>query len=164
MRRIIVGVMGPGDDALQKDIDTAYELGRMIGKKGWVVLSGGRNVGVMDAVSRGAQSAGGLTIGILPSSDFSSASDSVDIAIMTGMGDGRNNINVLSSDVIVVCGMNPGTASEVALALKIRKKVILINAQSETIAFFKSLNAPDILVTKTINQVINYVSQIVTKK
>lgn len=44
----------------------------------------------------------------------------VDIPIVTGMGSARNNINALSSNVLVAVGMGPGTASEVALALKVR--------------------------------------------
>ena len=76
----------------------------------------------MDEVSKGAKDAGGLVVGVIPTSDRSGCSDAVDIAIVTGMGNARNNINVLSSDVVVACGMGPGTASEVALALKSQKR------------------------------------------
>jgi hypothetical protein len=34
------------------------------------------------------------------------------------MRSGRNYINVLSSDIVIACGMNHGTASEVSLAIK----------------------------------------------
>ena len=66
MRKPIIGVMGPGNDALQVDIDRAFELGKLIAKQGWILLSGGRKQEVMNAVSQGAKSAGGLTIGIIP--------------------------------------------------------------------------------------------------
>lgn len=69
MRKIVVGVMGPGDKATTTDINRAYRLGQLIADNGWVLLTGGRNVGVMDAASRGAKMVGGLTIGILPSND-----------------------------------------------------------------------------------------------
>jgi uncharacterized protein (TIGR00725 family) len=85
----------------------------------------------MDAASRGAKSVrGSLTIGVLPD-DYRTAdvSDGVDIAIFTDMGDARNAINVQSSDVIVACGAaTAGTVSEVALALKAEKHVVLLGA------------------------------------
>lgn len=55
MAKTIIGVMGPGDDATKKDLDNAYTLGKLIAKQNWTLLNGGRNVGVMDAASRGAK-------------------------------------------------------------------------------------------------------------
>src|SRR5689334_13375912 len=66
-RRAIVGVMGAGENARAVDIRNAFALGSAIADAGWVVLSGGRNRGVMDAVSKGAKTCGGLTVGVLPS-------------------------------------------------------------------------------------------------
>jgi uncharacterized protein (TIGR00725 family) len=139
MRKIVVGVMGPGDATTEKQISRALQLGRLIAREGWIVLSGGRNTGVMDAVSRGAKEAHGLTVGILPDDDAGAASEAVDIAIVTGMGSGRNNINVLSSDVVVACGMGAGTASEVALALKAGRPVVILSDHREARAFFGAL-------------------------
>jgi len=48
---MIIGVMGPGTGAKAQDLENAYELGRLIAERGWVLLTGGRNVGVMDAAS-----------------------------------------------------------------------------------------------------------------
>lgn len=126
-RRKIIGVMGGGEICEEKDSETAYKLGFLIAKEGWVLLTGGRKVGVMDAASKGAKEAGGLTIGILPGRDSSQTSDYIDIQILTGMGAARNNINVLSSNVVVVCKGGAGTISELALALKNNKKVILLD-------------------------------------
>jgi uncharacterized protein (TIGR00725 family) len=81
----------------------------------------------MDASANGAKDAGGLTVGILPDSDLSRASAHIDIPIVTGLGSGRNNINVLSSDVIIACRGGAGTLSEIALALKAKKQVILVD-------------------------------------
>ncbi|MBV8883772.1 MAG: cytochrome, partial [Chroococcidiopsidaceae cyanobacterium CP_BM_RX_35] len=85
MRKIIVGVMGPGDNATATDLKNARELGQLIALQGWVLLTGGRNVGVMDAASAGAKAANGLTIGILPDRT-NTISAAVDIAIITDMG------------------------------------------------------------------------------
>jgi hypothetical protein len=101
----------------------------------------------MDAASKGAKAAGGLTIGILPTQDTSNLSEAVDIAIATDMGNARNNINVLSSDVVIACGMGTGTASEIALALKSGKKVVLLTNHQQSQQFFTSLSHNVILAT-----------------
>src|SRR4028119_2317735 len=116
MRKILIGVMGPGTGASQADQQNAHALGKLIAEEGWVLLTGGRNVGVMDAANTGAKAANGLTVGILPTVEPSGISKAIDIPIFTDMGNARNNINVLSSDVVIACGMGAGTASEVALA------------------------------------------------
>jgi uncharacterized protein (TIGR00725 family) len=141
-RRFVIGVMGAGDRARESDIALAYGLGAAIAGKGWILLSGGRNTGVMDAVNRGARSAGGLTIGILPDNTRSAASEAVDVAVVTGLGSARNYINVLSSDVVVSCGAGgAGTASEVALALKAGKPVVLLKDRPESKAFFAAIGS-----------------------
>lgn len=139
MRKIIIGVMGPAERAREDHVRNAFELGRLIAQEGWVTLTGGRNAGVMEAASRGAKEAGGLTVGILPTRDRKMISAAVDIPIITDMGSGRNNINVLTSDLIIACGMGAGTASEVALALKADKPVILLTENEEGKRFFKNL-------------------------
>lgn len=123
----IIGVMGPGDNASEAVIQQSYQLGYLIAQRGWVLLSGGRNVGVMDAASRGAKAAKGLVVGILPDGDRARLSSSVDIAIVTDLGNGRNNVNVLSSDVVIAFEGGMGTISEVALALKSGKPVLLLD-------------------------------------
>lgn len=140
--KTVIGVMGPGDGATQKDIALATELGRLIAKQGWALLSGGRNVGVMNAASKGAYEASGLVMGILPSEDGKEASEYLDIRICTGMGSARNNINVLSSDVVIACGSGIGTTSEIMLALKAHKPVILLNQTAEALNFIKEI-APE---------------------
>ncbi len=136
-RRPVIGVMG-GGEADAATLGDARRLGRLIAEAGWVVLTGGRPAGVMDAVSAGAKEVpGSLTIGILPSSPDGPVSAYVDVAIFTGMGDARNAINVLTSDVVVACGSGgPGTASEVALALKAGRPLVLLGASSDASTFF----------------------------
>ncbi len=137
--RFVVGVMGPAK-AKKKDLDNARLLGEFIARRGWVVLTGGRDVGVMDAACEGAKRVGGsLTVGILPTAR-DKVSRHVDVPIITEMGSGRNNINVLTSDVVVACGLSgSGTVSEVALAVKAGKPVILVAANPAEVAFFRKL-------------------------
>jgi uncharacterized protein (TIGR00725 family) len=103
---------------------------------------------------KGAHEADGLTIGILPNDNAVNSSDHADIKILTGMGSARNLINVLSSHVIVVIGMAAGTASEVALALKSNKKVILLNQDEITIRFFKNIGTYKVMVASSVDETI----------
>ena len=132
MRRSpIIGVMGGGQSS-PADCEHAYRLGELIAKKGWMLLNGGRKAGIMHASAKGAKNQGGITVGILPDDSCDSASEFIDIPILTGMGNARNCINVLSSDVVVACPGSAGTLSEIALALKNNKPVILLNFQPAT--------------------------------
>ncbi len=141
--------MGPGERATINDLQNAYKLGELIAQQGWILLTGGRNIGVMDAANKGAKSLDGLTLGILPSSKEDGISEAVDIAIFTDMGNARNNINVLSSNVVIACGMGAGTASEIALALKENKPVILLTDDKESKNFFKKLSPENVYIVES---------------
>lgn len=137
-KRVVVAVVGSDAPAA---MENARALGRLLAEEGWVVLSGGRDAGVMKAVSEGAkQVPGSLTVGILPTA-ASKVAPGVDVAIVTDMGNARNNIVGLSSCVVIACGVDgAGTASEVALALKNQKPVILLGASSAAVEFFRELD------------------------
>jgi uncharacterized protein (TIGR00725 family) len=107
----------------------ARQVGALIAKRGAVLLCGGRG-GVMEAAARGAKEAGGLTIGIMPGMNASETPPNpyIDIAIFTGLRDGRNWVNVCASDAIIAVSGGYGTLSEIALALKIGKPVVLLHS------------------------------------
>ena len=157
MRRILVAICGPGEQATEADVRDATALGAAIAREGWVVVTGGRDCGVMDAACRGARAAGGLTVGILPSSDTRGASDAVDIPIATGLGEARNNVLVLSSIAVVVCGMSAGTAAEVTLAVKAKRPIVLLRPTPETFAFFDRLSAGGVLAARSVEEAIDMV-------
>lgn len=156
MTKILIGVMGPGETATADDISLAYTLGQAIAQQGWGLLTGGRAAGVMTAASQGAQTAGGLVVGILAGEDTAQMSEAVDIAICTGMGQGRNVINVLSSHVVIACGLGSGTLSEIALALKFHKPVILLNWPSNLVEELQSLPMADIAIAPTVTAAIRH--------
>ena len=124
--QVIIGVMG-GGRAEPRHTEMAYRLGHLIAAEGWVLLNGGRRAGIMDASARGAREKGGVTVGILPDADDRHLSPHILIPILTGMGSGRNYINALSSHVMVACPGGAGTLSEIALALKHDRPVILLD-------------------------------------
>ncbi len=125
--KTLIGVMGGG--AVNASVaGLAYDLGFAIAQAGWVVLCGGRNAGVMAAVAAGAHDAHGLTVGVLPDANTDQIAPEIDIPIVTGMGDARNMINVLSSRVVVALPGGAGTLSEIALALKTGRPLILLQS------------------------------------
>lgn len=162
MRRIVIGVMGPGDNATAADCNHAFALGQQIAQQGWVLLTGGRNVGVMEAANRGAHAANGLTIGVLPTADTTHLSADVDLPILTDMGNARNAINVLTSHVVIACGMGAGTASEVALAIKLKKPVILLGGSAHSRSFFQELGGGQVQVVATAEEAIAIVQKLLS--
>jgi uncharacterized protein (TIGR00725 family) len=126
--RIVIGVMGPS--ACDGDTATlARAVGRGIAERGAVLLTGGRG-GVMEAAAAGAREAGGLTVGVLPGAgpEDSPPNPHVEIALFTGLGEARNWVNVCASDAIIAIGGGFGTLSEIALALKARKPLVLVGS------------------------------------
>ncbi|MEO0488368.1 MAG: TIGR00725 family protein [Cyanobacteria bacterium P01_A01_bin.123] len=154
MAKTLIGVMGPGESATPELCQTAYELGYQIAQQGWGLLTGGRNVGIMAAASQGAKAAGGLTVGILPDSDARYCAEAVDIAVITDLGSARNNINVLSSQVVIACGIGAGTASEIALALKAQRPVILLQIDRGLGDCFQTLTVEPISQVNTATEAI----------
>jgi len=103
--------------------EVAYQVGNLAASSGFNVLTGGL-AGVMEHALHGAKDAGGLTIGVLPSYDKSTANQYCDIIIPTGMGHGRNVIVASSGDICVSVGGCEGTASEISIAKKLGRDVI----------------------------------------
>jgi hypothetical protein len=155
----VIGIMGPGEGAAAVDLERAEKLGALIAQKGWTTLTGGRTKGVMEAALKGAKKAGGQTIGILPTKDKNDATIYADIVVATGMHSGRNIINVLSSDVIVGCGMGAGTASEIALAVKEKKPTILMTDNQAGKTFFQELAPDRVKIAKMPEEIIAFIEQ-----
>ena len=117
-----VAVIG-ASNATEWELNTAETLGRSLGEAGCVLVCGGLG-GVMTAAARGAEAAGGLSIGILPGDDRDDASRHLTVAIATGFGEARNAIVARSADAVIAVGGEFGTLSEIALALKMGTPVI----------------------------------------
>lgn len=113
------------DENLSKfALETAEKVGKLIAKRGDVVVCGGRG-GIMEAACRGAKSENGLTIGILPGSK-KEANEFIDIPIVTNLGHKRNYLVVESSDVIIAIGGRWGTLNEISFSMIFEKPLILI--------------------------------------
>ncbi len=126
--RVVVGVMGPASCDPEMAA-LARAVGAEIARRGAVLLCGGRG-GVMEAAAAGARDAGGLTIGVLPGASAKETPPNpfIDVALFTGLGEGRNWVNVCASDAIIAIGGGFGTLSEIALALKAARPVVLVGS------------------------------------
>jgi uncharacterized protein (TIGR00725 family) len=119
---LYVGVAGASrpEPAL---LGEAELLGRRLAEAGAVVVCGG-GPGVMEAACRGARSAGGTTVGLLPGLDRGEGNPHLSVALPTGLGQGRNLLLVRASDALVAVGGGFGTLSEIALALRTGTPVV----------------------------------------
>ena len=119
---LYVGVAGASrpEPAL---LGEAELLGRRLAEAGAVVVCGG-GPGVMEAACRGARSAGGTTVGLLPGLDRGEGNPHLGVALPTGLGQGRNLLLVRASDALVAVGGGFGTLSEIALALRTGTPVV----------------------------------------
>ena len=117
---VIGGSSNTGFTPSEIALSYAYETGKQIALSGAVLISGGMS-GVMEAASRGASEAGGITIGLLPGSDKSGANPYIDIALPTGIGLMRNVLTVRACDVVIMISGGLGTLNELTVALNERR-------------------------------------------
>jgi uncharacterized protein (TIGR00725 family) len=117
-----IGVIGAGRCSHETGL-VAEAVGQEIAKQGAILVCGGLG-GVMEASARGAQQAGGITIGILPGFSSEDANPFITIPIVTGLSHARNVLVVRSSQALIALEGGYGTLSEVAIALTIGKPVI----------------------------------------
>lgn len=120
---IYVSVIGPGEAPAEGDLERAEEVGRLLAEAGAILVCGGLG-GVMEAASRGARSAGGTVVGILPGESREDGNAFLTVAIPTELSHARNAIVVRSGDAVIAVGGEYGTLSEIGLALKMGTPVI----------------------------------------
>jgi uncharacterized protein (TIGR00725 family) len=119
---MIIAVIGAGE-CTPEVARLAEEVGRRLAEKGAILICGGLG-GVMEAACRGAKSAGGTTVGVLPGTNPGDANPYVDIPIATGMGPARNVIVVASAQAAIAVGGGYGTLSEIGHARKLGIPVV----------------------------------------
>ena len=128
MKKRIIAVIG-GGQASAREAKLAEEIGRELARNDVILVCGGLG-GVMEAACRGAQSEGGVTIGILPGENRRAANPSVQIPIVTGMGYARNVAVVKSAQAVIAIGGSFGTLSEIGHALQSGIPVVGLNTWS----------------------------------
>jgi uncharacterized protein (TIGR00725 family) len=116
-----ISVIGSGTEHEER----AAEVGRLLAERGATVVTGGLGE-VMAAASRGAKSAGGTTIGIVPDETRDRANAWVDHVVVTGIGHARNLAVVASGDAVIAVGGKYGTLAEIGLALTLGRPVVVL--------------------------------------
>ena len=111
----IIAVIG-GSQPSARELKLAEEVGAKLAEHGVILVCGGMG-GIMEAACRGAQSNGGLTIGILPGDSAREANACIQVPIVTGMGYARNVIVVKSARAAIAVGGSYGTLTEIGYAL-----------------------------------------------
>ena len=119
--RVQVSVIGSGAE----HEDRAEEVGRLLAEAGCVLVCGGLGE-VMAAAARGAKSAGGTTIGILPGEKPSAANEWIDHAVVTGVGHARNLAVVASGEAVIAVGGRWGTLAEIGFARVLGRPVVVL--------------------------------------
>lgn len=125
-RQRYVSVIGAGEPTASQ-AESAYEVGREIARAGHILVCGGL-AGVMEAAARGAAEAGGISLGILPDDDRSKANPYITVSIPTGFSHGRNYLVVKSGDGVIAVGGGAGTLSEIGLAIKLGRPLVLVDS------------------------------------
>ena len=125
-RRRYISVIGAGEPTARQ-MELAYEVGREIARVRHILVCGGLG-GVMEAAARGAAEAGGLSLGILPGDDRSKANPYITVSIPTGFSHGRNYLVVKSGDGVIAVGGGAGTLSEIGLAIKLGRPLVLVES------------------------------------
>ncbi len=123
-----IAVIG-GQVAGPSEVSAVEAVGHALASSGATVVCGGLG-GVMAAACRGAQAAGGLTVGLLPGSDPTEANPWVDVVVPTGLGEARNALVVASAASVIAIGGGYGTLSEIGFALRVGKPVIGVGTWS----------------------------------
>jgi hypothetical protein len=103
----------------------AEEVGRLLAERGATVVCGGLGE-VMAAAARGAKSAGGTTIGILPGESRTEANEWIDHVVVTGIGHARNLVVAGSSDAAIAVGGGWGTLAEIGFAKVLGRYVVIL--------------------------------------
>lgn len=143
----MIAVVGPGDAVGEDLLAAAYAVGRGVASHRAALVCGGLG-GVMAAACRGARDAGGLTVGLLPGSDRADGNPYLDVAVPTGLGQGRNLLVVRAADAVIAVGGSWGTMSEVSLACREGRRVVALHGWRVTdgtgtpVAGFRTAESP----------------------
>ncbi len=145
IRRPIIGVMGSHENEWE---DYSRPIGKLIAQHDYHLLTGA-GAGVMLSVARAfceEEDRQGMSLGIIPTMDYASgliASEEfpnpyIEIPIITQLDHkaqsdanpySRNNVNVMTSHALIILPGDHGTQNEVALALKLKKPMVLFGPE-----------------------------------
>ena len=117
--------------------EVARETGRMLARRGWRLVYGAGDVGLMGEVARTAQAAGGTTFGVIPIHLLNREVGKRDIStfVVTEDMHERKKVMFMNSDAVVVLPGGAGSLDELFEVVTWRqiglhtKPVLLLNAE-----------------------------------
>lgn len=150
-----ISIIGSNEDHGEM-FKMAYELGKSLASQGHIVINGGRG-GIMEGAAMGVNDSNGTVIGVLPGHDRHHGNDYLTAEIITGIGEMRNFIIVLSGDITVAFPGSYGTLSEISFAIRNGSKLIIVRPDlHEPIKFPISEN---ISFAGTIDEILGKISE-----
>jgi len=130
----MIAVVGSGGPLAPAVAALARELGEARVRAGDGIVCGGRG-GVMEAVAGGGAAVPPPRppiVGILPGYDFAEANPHLDVVVPSGLGHARNAVVAAAGDAVVCVAGGAGALSEVALARKIGRPVLVFPGSGGT--------------------------------
>ncbi len=115
----------------------AHDVGHLIATRGWRLVYGAGDIGLMGAVARAAKAAGGETLGVIPVHlmDRETASRDASRLVVTETMHERKKVMFMNSDAIVVLPGGAGSLDEFFEVLTWRqiglheKPLLLLNTE-----------------------------------
>jgi uncharacterized protein (TIGR00730 family) len=113
----------------------AQDMGEMLARRGWRLVYGAGDVGLMGTVARATQSAGGKTFGVIPTHllDWEVGKRDLDQFIITETMHERKKVMIMNADAVVMLPGGAGSLDEFFEALTWRqlglhdKPIVLLN-------------------------------------
>ena len=126
----VIGSAGPEEYSFEKPstamFAAAEKVGRLLGEADCIVVNGGKG-GVMEAVCRGAKSAGGITVAEIAGNGRGESNVFVDIEMVTtDIGYRGPSALIGMSDSVIALGGGAGTLQELAVAYRMQKPIVLL--------------------------------------
>lgn len=126
----VIGSAGPEEYQFKKPMTQMYQVAEIIGKelasKNCTVINGGKG-GIMEAVSKGAQKGGGITVAETSGIDRFTSNKYTDVEIVTGDVAFRGPSQLVGmSDAVIALGGGAGTLQEIAVAYRMQKPIVLL--------------------------------------
>ena len=126
----VIGSAGPEEYDFEKPaaemFAAAEQIGKLLAKSDAIVVNGGKG-GIMESVSRGAKSTGGIVAAEVAGLGRGESNNYVDIEIVTGDVAFRGPSQLVAmSDAVISLGGGAGTLQELCVAYRMKKPVVLL--------------------------------------
>lgn len=126
----VIGSAGPEEYPYKRPNAAMYavaeQIGELLGKRDCIVINGGKG-GVMEAVCKGAQRTGAITVAEIAANGRGEGNEFVDVEIVTGDVAYRGPSQLVGmSDAVISIGGGAGTLQEIAVAYRMKKPIILV--------------------------------------